>query len=189
MRGTVQRNRLGKGFALGKELLFSVAAEKSDVAGFSVVILVVEAALGDGDAANFGEWRQCADNVKITVVEEAMHLDVVAKFRHDVLAGRRFLRDLDIVLLSPADNAARTRPSGLHAGAARKNDHHVFAKSFLVILNALAKPFARRDHHGYGDHSPGDPEHRQHLAPLCPPAGRQPVSHYFLYSHGSPPPP
>jgi len=27
----------------------------------------------------------------------------------------------------------------LHAGAARKNDHHVFAKSFLVILNALAK--------------------------------------------------
>src|SRR2546422_4021684 len=42
-----------------------------------------------------------------------------------VFAGGRFLRDLDIVFLAPADQAAGARPSSLHAGAARKNDHHV----------------------------------------------------------------
>src|SRR5260370_2908957 len=168
MRGTVQRNRLGKGFAVGKELLFRVAAEKSEVADFSVVLLVVEAALGDGDAANFGEWRQCADNLKITAVEEAMHLDVVAKLRHDVFTGRRFLRNLDIVFLAPADEAAGARTASLHAGAARKDDHHVFTKSFLVILNAPAKPLARRDHHRDGDDSPGDAAHPPPRSSLVP---------------------
>src|SRR6266566_4712999 len=85
-----------------------------------------------------------------------MHLDVVAKLRHDVFAGGRFLRDLDVVFLAPADEAAGARPSSLHAGAARENDHHVFAKRFLVILNALAKSLTRRHHHGNGDDAPGD---------------------------------
>jgi len=68
---------MAKGFAFRKELLFRVAAEKSHVTRFSVVLLVVETALRDGDAANFGEWRQCSDNLKITAVEEAVHLDVL----------------------------------------------------------------------------------------------------------------
>src|SRR6266481_1260519 len=167
---------MAKGFAFRKELLFRVAAEKSHVTRFSVVLLVVETALRDGNAANFGEWRQCANNLEITAVEEAMHLDVVAKLRHDVFAGWCFLRNLDVVFLAPADEAARARPPRLHTGAARKNDHHVFAKSFLVILNALAKPLARGDHHGDGDDAPGDAEHRQHGSALMGPERGQRVS-------------
>ena len=98
-----------------------------------------------------------------------MHLDVVAQLRHDVFAGRRFLRHLDVVFLPPADEPAGTGPAGLHAGAAGKNDHDVFAKSFLVILNALAQALARCDHHGDGDDAPGDAEHRKHGSALVGP--------------------
>ena len=172
----VQRDRLAKGFTVGKELLFRIAAEKSHVACFSVVLLVVEAAVGHGDAANFGEWRQCTNSLKISAVEQAVHLHVVAELRHDVFAGRRFLGDLDIVFLVPTDQTAGARTSSLHAGASRKNDHHVFAKRFLVILNPLAKTLAGRDHHGNGDDAPSDAEHRQHGSALMGPERCQRVS-------------
>src|SRR5258708_35949443 len=123
---------MAKGFAFRKELLFRVAAEKSHVTRFSVVLLVVETALRDGDAANFCEWRQCANNLKITAVEEAMHLDVVAKLRHDVFAGGRFLRDLDIVFLPPADAAAGARGPTFQAWAARTKATARLCHSFLV---------------------------------------------------------
>src|SRR5260370_20699267 len=112
----VQRNRLANRFAISKELLFRVAAEKGHVARFSVVLLVLEAAPPSSNAANFGEWRQCANNLKIAAVIEAMHLDVVAKLWHDVFAGGRFLRDLDIAFLAPASKPARAPPARPHAG-------------------------------------------------------------------------
>jgi len=40
------RDRLAKGFAFGKQLLFRVAAEKSHVAASALSLLVVEAAQG-----------------------------------------------------------------------------------------------------------------------------------------------
>ena len=54
-----------------------------------------------------------------------------------------------------------------------KIDHHVFAKSFLIFLNALAEAFAGGNHHRDGNNSPGDAEHGQHRSPLVSPQRRQ----------------
>ena len=180
VRNAIHPNRLAKSFAIREELLLCVAAEERDVTSFRIVLFVVKPAFRDGDAANFGKGWQGANGRQVATVKEAMHLDVVAELRHHVFAGRRFLGDLDIVVLGPADDAAGTSAARLHAGAPGEDDHDVLAKTFLVFLDADAKPLAGGDHHGDGDDSPGDAEHRQHGAPLVRPEGRQRVPQQIL---------
>src|SRR6267142_794832 len=184
IRNGVHPDRLTECFPFGEELLFCVAAEESDVAGFFVVLIVVEAALGGGDAANFLKGRKSADDWNGAAIEEAADLRVVAEFGHDVFASRRFFCDLNVILFQPANHAARTRAASLHAGAATKNNHDVFAKGFLIFLDAVAETFASRDHDGYRDDAPSDTEHSEKRPALLGPERHQSVTKEIAKRHG-----
>ena len=137
-----------------------------------------------GDASDFREWRQGAYGADRPAVEQAARLHLVPKLRHDVLAGGSLFRDLHVILFHPVNEATGARAPGLHARSARKDDHHVLPERLLILLNAVAEAFSRRNHDGDRDHAPGDPEHREQRAPLVRPERGQRVRQQITKGHG-----
>ena len=160
VRNAIHPNGLAHRIALGEQLLLRVVAEERDVARFCIILVVVEAPLRRGHAADFSEWRQRAHHLNRAAVEEAANLDAIAEFRHHVFAGGSLFRNLDVIVFQPPNEPSRARAARLHAGSAGENDHHVLAESFLIFLDAITEAFARRHHDGDGDDAPGDAEHR-----------------------------
>ena len=89
---------------------------------------------------------------------------VLLKFRDRVFAvGRLGLNDRNI-LIFPVHNTSGVSAAGLQAGAAVKDNHHVFAEILGLILLAFAQAFSGRDHEHDGDDAPGDAEHGEECA-------------------------
>src|SRR5207244_9181405 len=95
----------------------------------------------------------------------------------------RFPGDLNVIVFQPTDETAGTSATCLHAGTAGENDHHVFAKRFLIFLDAVAETFARSHHDSDGDNSPGDAEHGEERAALLRPERHQRIAKKVTKRH------
>ena len=172
----VEIDELPDCWTAAEQLLLRIGAEEGDATAFRDVILIVEAAFADAEAANLGKLRRRAgDRERRRVVRRVRTHRVLLELRDRVLTIGRFVLKIGKIGINPVHQATSPRTAGLQAGAAMEDDHQVAAQGFGLFRLADAKTLAGGDHQDDRDHSPGDPEHGQQRADAVRPEGSKHV--------------
>jgi len=89
------------------------------------------------------------------------------------------------ILILPVHQPPGVGSSGLQAGAAVEDNHHVLAEISGLRFLSLSQAFARR-HHQYDRHdAPRNAEHSQKCAQLVRPKGAKHIAEKIGESHSS----